>query len=499
MKAKPILTALILLGQSALFAQLTPALPGPELLVNQLSASRPEQSAVSNAATIQEALDSTFDAITGISPAIGFNAAMLLPDGTVWKRARGLSEELPVEQPLTTEHLMGMGSISKSFVSVALLLLSEDTTYNLDLGDSIGKYLDPYPNIDRSATIRQLLSHRTGFNDYLNENPAMAQEWIFNPDSLWEADTVLTYYVLAPNFPVDSAWSYSNTNYLLAGRILEKVTGKPWHVVVREQVLDPLGLTHTFVFPWETPGTQPFSHVWIDFDGNGTVEDLQGLDFPMEGLFSLAGSAGCLISTPEDLVRFSERVYGGHVLQPATLAEMQTDYTLDPGASTLYGLGALSINIPGFPANWGHDGNLIYKSIAEYFPDQEMALAVQQNDDRVAFPGIPDISYIQVYLSLLETFLTFTPTSVHAPGVIEGNFEVFPNPVRDVVQVRFDDVVDVSLNLTDVHGRVVISQNLYGQQTELQVDGLPEGAYFLTVSGTAGMLPPLVRRVVVVR
>lgn len=428
---------------------------------------------------------------------------MLLPDGTVWKRARGLSEELPVEQPLTTEHLMGMGSISKSFVSVALLLLSEDTTYNLDLGDSIGKYLDPYPNIDGSATIRQLLSHRTGYNDYINENPAMAQDWLLNPDSLWDADTILTHYVLAPNFPVDSAWSYSNTNYLLAGRILEKVTGKPWHVVVREQVIDPLGLTQTFAFPWETPGSQPFSHVWADFDGNGTVEDIQGLDLSLEGLFSLAGSAGCLISTPEDLVRFSERVYGGHVLKPATLAEMQTDYTFDPAASTLYGLGTLAINIPGFPDNWGHDGSLLYNSIASYFPEQEMALAVQQNDARTAFPGANDITYIQVYLSLLQTYLTFIPTATTDPGLNNETVQVFPNPAVDVLQLRLHDEALVSLpalcTLTDVHGRVVLSQRIYGAQTTLQVGGLPEGVYRLMVTGNGGGQTPVVRSVVVVR
>ena len=259
--------------------------------------------------SLAETLDFVFDSLSALTPVKGFNAAMLLPDGSLWKRASGRAEDIPVAVPLSTEHLMGMGSISKSFVAATLLLLAEDGLVDLD--DSIGQHLDPYPNVPGHATIRQTLSHRSGINDYLNENEATVEAWFGNPDSLWVTDTLLNNFVLEPNFPVDTDWSYSNTNYLLAARIIENVTGQPWHQVVRQRLLDPLGLTHTFVYPWETPGNQPFSHVWADLDGNGTVEDLQGLGVPMAGLFSLAGGAGCLITTPEDLVRFSERLYGG--------------------------------------------------------------------------------------------------------------------------------------------------------------------------------------------
>jgi D-alanyl-D-alanine carboxypeptidase len=110
---------------------------------------------------------------------------------------------------LETEDLMGMGSISKSFVSTTILVLFEEGLLSLD--DSIGMYLDDYPNVPGEATIKQLLGHRTGISDYLNENPAMIDLWANHPDTLLPADTILYHYVLEPNFPVGNDWSYSNT------------------------------------------------------------------------------------------------------------------------------------------------------------------------------------------------------------------------------------------------------------------------------------------------
>lgn len=439
--------------------------------------------------TLTETLDYVLDSMTALTPIKGFNAAMLLPDGSMWKRAAGLATELPSVTPLTTEHLMGMGSISKSFVATTLLLLYEDDL--LDLDDSIGQYVGPYPNVPGSVTIRQLLSHRSGISDYLNENPATGGAWLENLDSIWVSDTVLSNYVLAPNFPVGTDWSYSNTNYLLAGRIIESLTGQPWHDVVRQRLLDPLGLTHTFVYPWETPEAQPFSHVWADFDSDGSVEDLQGLGLPDVGLFSLANSAGCLISTPEDLVRFSERVYGGHVLQPATLTEMQTDYE-QSGSGFLYGLGAASFPIMENVENWGHDGDLLYKSVALYFPSENMSLAVQQNDDRLADPDDPELQsdvYI-VYAALLEAYLNYSPASGTADMQQDEAILISPNPVDDRFAIQFAEkniaIYPIICTLTDVNGRIVLSQTVWNNRDVFSVEQLPSGVYWLQAGRFSG-------------
>ena len=436
--------------------------------------------------TLPELLDHVFDSLTSESVIKGMSAAMLLPDGTLWKRASGLAQSIPSQQTLTTEHLNGMGSITKSFVSATLLLMIEDGLLSLD--DSIGQYLEPYANIPGYTTIRQLLSHRSGINDYLNENPAMVNDWITYPDSIWVSDTILHHYVLTPNFPVGTNWSYSNTNFLVAGRIIELITGHPWYVEVRERILDPFDFSHTSAYPWETHGTQPFAHIWIDFDGDGEVDDLQGLGFPDQGLFSIAGSAGCLLSTPEDLVKFHHLVYGGYLLQDSTLAEMVTDYIQD-GSGFEYGLGSAMFPLGSTLENHGHDGSILYKSIALYLTGEDLAIAVMQNDDRLAVPGPTDAPFDLNYLTieLLKTYLNYSePTATQDPSFAAQNLKVYPNPARDVTNVglTLTQSGQIRLEIRHIDGKVVHSQS-YGwkeaghYELEMPLKGIPKGLYLV--------------------
>lgn len=480
---------LAVLFATSVFSQKTILAESPKTLAARLREIPPGWTPATVLATLSETLDATFDSITALTPIKGFNAAMLLPDGTYWKRAGGLAEELPVVVPLTTEHLMAMGSISKTFVSVTLLQLMEEGLFSLD--DSIGQYIGPYPNVAGSITVRQLLSHRSGLNDYLNENPASTDDWSNDPSHIWTFDEILNGYVLAPNFAPDAAWSYSNTNYVLAGVLIETLTGQPWHEVVQEKVIAPLGLSHTFVYPFDTPGEQPFAHVFADLLGTGGVQDVQGLDFPDEGFFSLATSAGCLITTPEDLTRFMERVFGGHLLQPATLAEMQTDY-MQNSDNGLYGLGTASFPIlPNFD-NWGHDGDLIYKSVALYFPSENMSLAVQQNDARnhdPSDPTTPSHDVYDVFAALLLAYLNYSPISAIEEVELETGFSVYPNPAGEVLSLVWDKkwapAFPIDIVLTDMSGRTMATQLLKNETEMIDVGHLPSGLYQVRVGSYA--------------
>ena len=452
----------------------------------------PTTSVFSQIKPLPEVLDQVFDSITTRTDLKGANAAMLLPDGSLWKRAHGVAAELPAVEPLTTEHLMGIASITKSFVAVTFLRLQEQNV--LDLDDSIGQYLPAYPNISGAATVRQLLSHRTGFSDYIDENPATLNEFFAHIDSVWSADTLLAHYILAPNFPVDSAWSYSNTNYLLAGRVIESVTGKPWYEVVREQVITPLGLTHTFAYPWESPGQQPFSHAFFDLDGDGLVDDFQGQGLPIGGFLSLAASGGSYSSNPEDLARFSERIYGGHLLSAASLAEMQTDFVQD-GMGHIAGLGTFSFPDAYNLENWGHDGDLVYKSIARYYPTENMSLAVQQNDNRFHNdddPTSPAYDAGGIYDALLDAFLQFSASSSITERTQSPGLAVFPNPCHAVCQITFPANARLAFPLvctaTDAAGRVVFSTILGNRVDKISVSGLLPGFYVLRAGGFSGKI-----------
>ncbi|MEO7176214.1 MAG: serine hydrolase [Saprospiraceae bacterium] len=442
--------------------------------------------------TLPEVLDQVFDSITALTDLKGANAAMLLPDGSLWKRAHGVAAELPSIEPLTTEHLMGIASVTKSFIAVTLLRLQEQNM--LDLDDSIGQFLPAYPNISGAATVRQLLSHRTGFSDYIDENPATLNDLFAHLDSIWSAETLLAHYVLAPNFPLDSDWSYSNTNYLLAGLVIEVVTGKAWYEVVREQVITPLGLTHTIAYPWESTGVQPYSHAFFDLDGDGLVDDFQGNGLPVGGFLSLAGSAGSYSSTTEDLVKFSERIYGGHLLSAASLAQMQTDFVQD-GLGHIAGLGTFSLPNSYNLENWGHDGDLVYKTIARYYPTEKMSLSVQQNDNRFHDeddPTSPTYDAGGIYDALLEAYLQFSLSSSTTEMKESTSLMVSPNPCSDICKISFPENVNLTFpfacTLTDASGRVVLSKTLKNRLDEISVAGLVSGFYILSTGGFTGKI-----------
>ena len=487
MKKILLLTFSFVLSLNIGFSQSIILNDSPETLSDRLSNAWVNPTEGEFTGSLSEVLDAAFDSITNLSTLTGFNAAMILEDGTVWKRAAGMAEEEPEVVPITTEHLMGMGSISKTFVSATMLLLMEDGLLTLD--DTIGQYITTYENVPGNVTIRQLLSHRSGINDYLNENPATILEWVNNPDSIWVEDTLLNNYVLETNFPPDQTWSYSNTNYLLAGRIIENITGQVWYEVVRNRILNPLNLSSTFTYPWESPGTQPFSHAWLEWDALFGVDDLQGSGVSMDGFFSMASSAGCLISTPEDLVIFSNALYGGDLLQPASLAEMQTDYVQNPLAGIEYGLGTLSFSLPGNVENWGHTGSLIYKSIALHLPEKNASLAVQQNDNRINSPGQPAvIDFFDVFLVLLDACENYVPTTATNELITSEKISLFPNPVDDVLTIKYNanstQTFPLVAQLTDVNGRNIRTYSLAQKTTRLKLEGLDAGVYFLKLGNT---------------
>jgi D-alanyl-D-alanine carboxypeptidase len=493
------LLALVFICSAKASAQTWPSNKPVWLRADEIAAKLAEHQSQGPAALsrsgLTDALDQAFDAVCATTPIKGINAAMQLPDGHVWKRAHGFATELPFTTPLSTEHLMGMGSITKTFVSAALLTLVDDGL--LSLQDTIGKFLPSYPNVSGKVTVRQMLSHRSGISDYLNENPGMVAAWAAQPDSIWAADTILSYYVLSPNFIPGTSWSYSNTNYLLAARIIEQLTGKTWYQFLRERILVPMGLSHTFAYPWETPGNQPFSHVWADFDNNGSVEDLQGSGLTMDGLFSLAEGAGCLISTPEDISRFNKLLFSGTLLKSSTLAAMQTDYLQNPASGLRYGLGAYSlIGFNPYP-NWGHDGNLIYQSFALYFPTLGISIAVQQNDDRNDSPQVPMNDLVDVFVALFLAYLEYDPSSSAQDLAWFDGLKCWPNPATEMLTVQWDELPPQppALSLVNVAGQTVAAEQvIYGAAHTFDLRPLPRGAYFLHVrTGSAvRALPVLV-------
>ncbi|MBL7258116.1 serine hydrolase domain-containing protein [Paractinoplanes lichenicola] len=273
-------------------------------------------------------------------------------------RARAGSAELGTRTPVPLDGYFRMGSNTKTFTSVVVLQLVGEGKLSLD--DTVEKRLPGVVqgngNDGRRITVRQLLQHTSGLFNYTNDFPALASYDSYLAhrfDHYDAADLVAIAMKHPPTFAPGTSWDYSNTNYILAGMIVERATGRPWATEVRDRILRPLGLTHTS-FPGDRASLpRPHAHVYQQWQPDGALTDTT--------LFNptAAGAAGGMVTTSSDLTRFWSALQKGKLLKPRQMAEMHrtvlaTTWQEDlPGARYGLGIQYLPNRCGGFWAHWG--------------------------------------------------------------------------------------------------------------------------------------------------
>jgi len=242
-----------------------------------------------------------------------------------FRKAYGMANiELPT--PMNTDHKMGIGSISKQFTATAILLLQQDGKLQVD--DDIRKYLPQYNTWGKTITIRQILSHTSGIPSY-TELPGfdtLADKKISN-------SRLIRFFESAPLiFEPGTDWSYSNSGFVLAGVIVEKLTGMPFNDFVRERILKKLNMTETafgssdYALPGKT----------AEYGGNTPKGKIK-----METQYDWywAYGAGQLVSTVDDMLKWDEALYDASFIKPELLQTAHSAYKLKMGNSANYGLG----------------------------------------------------------------------------------------------------------------------------------------------------------------
>lgn len=259
-----------------------------------------------------------------------------------------------------------IGSISKQFTAAAILLLAQDGKLSLD--DPVGRFL---PELTRAGevTIRQLLSHTSGYQDYWPQDyvPPFMLEPITSKDILdrWGKKPL--------DFDPGTRYQYSNTGYVIAGLIVEKASGVPLPRFLEERVFGPLKMTSVFdVDQSRLAETDPVGYMRY---GLGPLRPA-----PKEGKGWLF-SAGELAMTAEDLARWNVSVLDQTVLAPASYAEMQTEVRLKNGLGIGYGLGIDVASRLGRRALI-HGGEVSgFSATNIVFPDDRAAITVLTNQD----------------------------------------------------------------------------------------------------------------------
>ncbi|MDF3147281.1 MULTISPECIES: serine hydrolase domain-containing protein [unclassified Streptomyces] len=300
-----------------------------------------------------------------------------------WSATAGVGN-LKTGKPRSADDRFRVGSITKTFVATVLLQLEAEGRLSLD--DTVEKWL---PGRVRGnghdgnrITLRQLLNHTSGIYNYTADEEF--GRTYFLKDGFFEhrydtkkpGELVALAMTHKPDFEPGTSWNYSNTNFVLAGMVIEKATGRPYGDAIRERIVKPLHLTATSVPGTRVTVPQPSSRAYSKL-----AETATGPSYDVTKLNpSLAYAAGEMISNSTDLNRFYSALLRGKLLPREQLAEMTTTVPLDEGSG--YGLGLMKAELSCGVTVWGHGGG-IHGSISEAITtkDGRHSLAFNLNGD----------------------------------------------------------------------------------------------------------------------
>ena len=311
----------------------------------------------------------------------GMQATIRTADGKTWSGASGTTD-LGRKQALQPDHILRVGSITKTFTAVIILKLVEDGHLKLD--DPLSQWYPDFPNAEK-ITIRQLLNHTSGIPEFI---PKILMKSII-PSTTWQPEEIVKIAAgEKPLFTPGSAFSYSNANYVLLGLIAEKVTGKTAVELLHEMIIDPLGLQHTYFIPYE-PAPAALVPGW-DRD----LSHFPGmLDITVKNTSwaTAAFTSGALASNASDLSTFYENLFAGALLSPAVMKEMTTyGEAPNPGFAeqTGYGLGLMQLDIDGRELV-GHVGQFMGSTAIAVVSPQEKYTIVVVCD--LSFPKLTEV------------------------------------------------------------------------------------------------------------
>lgn len=264
-----------------------------------------------------------------------------------------------------------IGSVSKTFCATLILLLQEDGLVDLDtpLNEILSAELLAGIS-NTSASVRQLLNHTSGIPNYTNTEYMFNCNFLASPSSVSPQDALDLVRGQKADFAVGTDWNYSNTNYVLAEMIIEKVSGQKSHLLLKEKIFDPLNLDSSYYNP-DNPVPEGLARGYFDLYGNGIYNDITRNDI---GFYNLAGG---IISTVFDLNTFINALFNNrNFLSEQSFKEMNETFNSsklgingDIYTTSQYGLGFIALENQG-KGVYGHSGSHMGYSARMYYLEE---------------------------------------------------------------------------------------------------------------------------------
>jgi D-alanyl-D-alanine carboxypeptidase len=274
----------------------------------------------------------------------------------VYSHAFGAAQLAPPVLATPATHYR-VGSISKMFTAVMVMQLIEEK--KLTLSTPLATFFPELPNA-QTITIDQLLSHRSGLHNITSDPNFTAQ--VTQPKTHAELLAIMAQN--KADFEPGAKYAYSNTNYMVLSYIVEKLTKLPYAKALRKRVLAKAHLKDTYYGGKIGLKKQEA----LSYEGGAN-----GWKLSIETDMSIPTGAGAVVSTPADLDRFLEALFGGKLVSAASLEQMQT-------MRDDYGRGLRLMPSIDTKKSYGHGGTIDgFRSLASYFPDDKLAVALCSN------------------------------------------------------------------------------------------------------------------------
>ena len=250
-----------------------------------------------------------------------------------------------------------IGSNTKTFVAVVVMQLVQEGKVGLD--EPIETYLPGLirgeGNDGSKITVRQLLQHTSGLPEYTDTTPGRSDIFQIKDHYIPPRDLLDTALGKPAAFEPGTQWAYTNTNYVVLGMLVERVSQRPVGEQIDQRIVKKLGLSHTY-FPApgdkSIKGTHPQGY---HLSAGGKLEDMTEMD-P-----AWAWAAGAMVSTPSELNTFFQAVFDGRLLTQSSIDEMKNgavDASSRLGPGTVYGLGLIGRSLTCGGTSWGHGGTI---------------------------------------------------------------------------------------------------------------------------------------------
>ncbi len=352
--------------------------PGRSPAVTATPAAAPPASTSAHRA-LRSRLQATLDSIHAAGRFPGVTAGVVLTDGTAFGLASGFADTALGIRMTPNDRLL-QGSVGKTYVAAVALQLVQEGRIALDA--KVSRYLGAEPWYGRLANgseviVRQLMNHTSGVVRY-EFKPEFTRDLTANPAKVWQPHELIAYLLDTPApFPAGQGWEYSDSNYILLGMIIERVTGNTYYAEMQRRLLRPLGLRNTVPSDSRSiPGlVQGYAGPNNPFGGtDAMITDGQ---FAINPQFEWTG--GGIASTSEDLARWAKALYDGQAFGQPLMTEALNGVPARLGRDVRYGLGVM-LRPTALGLTYGHSGFFPgYLTEVMYFPDSKVAIAVQVN------------------------------------------------------------------------------------------------------------------------